>query len=109
MADAVFKQEGKTIDHTPGSAVAAGDVVVEGSIVGVATAAIAANTLGAICVEGVFEMTKKASLAVTAGDVVYWDATPGEITKTAADGEECGRAIADAAGADSTVLVKIQL
>ncbi|MGA1045940.1 MAG: capsid cement protein, partial [Phycisphaerales bacterium] len=52
---ATLIHDGFTIDHTPTSAVAAGGVVVVGSIVGVAPRAISANALGAIQIEGVFE------------------------------------------------------
>jgi predicted RecA/RadA family phage recombinase len=36
MATATYVQHGDSIDHTPGAAVAAGDVVVQGELVGMA-------------------------------------------------------------------------
>lgn len=53
-----FIQNGRMIDHTPGSAVAAGDVVVINKLVTVAPRPIAANALGAVAVEGVFALPK---------------------------------------------------
>ncbi|MFQ3588264.1 MAG: capsid cement protein, partial [Fimbriimonadaceae bacterium] len=44
MAQAVFVHDGECIDYTPGAAVAAGDVVVQGDLIGVAKQPIAANT-----------------------------------------------------------------
>ncbi len=72
MAVAVYRHEGKTIDYTPGSAVVAGQVIDLGDgMVGIALQPIAANTMGALAIEGVFEMTKAtASNAATLGDMV---------------------------------------
>lgn len=105
---ATYVHDGMTIDHTPSGAVAAGDVIVVGSIVGVAPRAIAANALGAIQVEGVFDFPK-GSGEITAGAAVYWDADPGEITTTASGHVFCGHAIATAASAATTVRVKLSV
>ena len=58
MAYAVYIQDGEYIDYTPTSAVAAGDVVVQGEMVGVARTPIAANALGSLAIVGVFEFAK---------------------------------------------------
>jgi len=50
---ASFRNEGEKLDYTPASAVAAGSVVVLGSLVTVADSAIAANALGAVMTRGV--------------------------------------------------------
>jgi predicted RecA/RadA family phage recombinase len=50
MPQAIYVERGETIDYTPGSAVAAGAVVVQGDFVGVAKTPIAANTPGALAV-----------------------------------------------------------
>ena len=55
---AVFVHDGSSIDYTPGAAVAAGDVVVQGDLVGVAKLDIPANVLGALAVTGVFDFPK---------------------------------------------------
>jgi anthranilate synthase component 1 len=47
---AIFRQEDGIIDHTPSGAVAAGDVVAVGGLIGVALEAIAANTLGTLAI-----------------------------------------------------------
>lgn len=51
-------QEGDRLDYTPTTGVAAGEAVVIGSIVGVASSPIAANELGSVNVEGVFSIPK---------------------------------------------------
>ena len=58
MATATFVQDGSSIDYTPSADVAAGDVVVQNDLVGIAKQPIAANALGALAVAGVFEVPK---------------------------------------------------
>lgn len=63
-----------TIPYTPGSAVTAGDVVVQNGIVGVATSDIAASTLGTLSVEGVKKVPKTTGAWVV-GLPVHWNPT----------------------------------
>jgi predicted RecA/RadA family phage recombinase len=74
---ASYVQEGHVIDHTPASAVAAGDVVVVGALVGVAPRAIAANSVGALSVEGVFEMPVATGATGAQGSAINWYAVSG--------------------------------
>jgi len=108
---AVFIHEGNSIDHTPGADVAAGDVVVQGELVGVAKLDIPANTLGALAVAGVFDFPKATSggSAITAGAEVYWDEAAGEATTDAAAGanKRVGRCIAAAADGDAVVRARM--
>jgi predicted RecA/RadA family phage recombinase len=76
---------GSTIDYTPSSAVTAGDVVIVGDIVGVASGDIAANAKGSLDVEGVFDLPKT-SAVFAVGDNVYWSATGTPVTGTAGSG-----------------------
>jgi predicted RecA/RadA family phage recombinase len=70
---AKFIQEGTYMDHTPVGAVAAGAVVVIGSIIGIAVRAIAAGVKGALAVAGVFDIVQKGAIIPDGADV-YWDA-----------------------------------
>jgi predicted RecA/RadA family phage recombinase len=110
---AVRWSEGDMIDHTPGSAVAAGDVVVLGSIPLVAPLDIAAGVLGALATRGVFKVPK-ATGAFAAGDAVYWAAAgnpntgtagTGAATSTASGNNLMGLAVLDAASGDDFVYV----
>ena len=74
---ASYVQEGHVIDHTPASAVAAGDVVVVGALVGVAPRAIAANSVGALSVEGVFELPIATGATGAQGSAINWYAVSG--------------------------------
>ena len=60
MAQATFIQDGKYVDHTPVGALASGDVVVQGDLVGVVVRPLAAGELGALVVDGVFDFAKEA-------------------------------------------------
>ncbi len=108
---AIFRQPGNSIDYTPSTAVSAGDVVVQGTLVAIARADIAANALGALATAGVFDGAKITG-AMSAGDALYWDSTgdplggtagSGAFTTTAAGNSYAGRVLVDAAETDTTV------
>jgi len=111
MAEAVFVQDGQAIDYTPGSDVAVGQVVVLSDFVGIAKREIKADTLGALAVEGVFDVAKEAGGGVTfsTGDKVYWDdANDVAVTTDGAGANKLlGKAVADAADTDATVRVRL--
>lgn len=100
-------QAGKVMDHTAGSNISSGDLVVVGVRVGIAVADIASGAVGALEMEGVFEMPKLASDNIAQGALVYWDATPGEITTTASGNTLVGYAFEAAGAATTTCKVKI--
>jgi predicted RecA/RadA family phage recombinase len=109
MAQATFVHEEQAIDYTPGADVAAGVVVVQGELVGVAKTAIKANTLGALAVKGVFDFAKATggSTAITAGANVYWDNTNKVATTTATSNKLIGKCVKAAADGDATVRVRM--
>ena len=104
---ATRKKSGGYLDHTPGSAIAAGEVVVIGGIVAIADADIAANTKGALALEGIYEVPCKAADDISAGDLLFWDATNGEATLTESTHKPIGYALADAT--TNVVLVDVKL
>jgi predicted RecA/RadA family phage recombinase len=75
MAD--YVQKGDILDHTPASAVAAGGVVVLGSLIGVAPRPIAANALGSVAVEGVFALPCATGATGAQGSAINWYAVSG--------------------------------
>lgn len=104
-----FIHDDDSIDYTPGSAVTAGDVIVQGDLVGVAKRDIAANALGALAVEGVFDFPKASgsSTAIAAGVTVYWNAGAGQATTTSSGNKLLGKTVKAAADADTTVRVRL--
>ncbi len=109
MAGAVFIQEGSAIDHTPSSDLPAGTVVVQAELVGVVVQAIAANELGALKVEGIFQFPKKSTDTVNTGDDMFWDDTLDEATTNAASGANklMGKAVKDAGSGVLTVDIRL--
>jgi predicted RecA/RadA family phage recombinase len=106
---ATFAHDGNSVDYTPTSDVAAGAVVVQGELVGVASRPIAANTLGALAVAGVFDFPKATGTgtAIAAGANCYWDATNQRATTTASGNKLIGKAVKAAADADATARVRL--
>lgn len=105
---ATYWQRGEAIDYKneTGAAIPANTLLIVGSVLGVAGTDIPVGEVGSLHVEGVFEIPKKASTAVTAG---------AKITYTDADGASpasgsnpvYGYAVEAAAAEAATVLVKL--
>jgi predicted RecA/RadA family phage recombinase len=110
MATTQFIHDGNSIDYTPGADVAAGDVVVQNDLVGIAKLDIAANALGALAVTGVFDVPKAtgAGTAIGAGAKVYWNATTKQATTTATGNKYLGKTVRASADADATVRVRLE-
>lgn len=107
--DATFIHDGSEIDYTPSGAVAAGDVIEQGELIGVAKRAIAANELGSIAVSGVFDFPKatSSSSAIAVGAKCYWDAG-GEIAETDTSGNVyIGKCTLTAGADDATVRIRL--
>lgn len=104
-----FVQDGETLEYTnTGSAISAGSVVIVGTIVGVAAADIAATTgVGTVVIAGVFNLPKNVGTAITQGALVYWDATPGEVTTTSSGNTLMGTAHLAAGSSDTTCDVRL--
>lgn len=105
---ASYSQHGRTLDYTPSSAVAAGDVVILNDLVAVAPVAIPANKLGAVAVDGVWTLPK-ASGAIGQGAIVYWDATNSNVTTTSSSNKRAGKAAYAAVSGDTTIRVLINI
>ena len=117
MSQAIRVAKGDYIDYTPGADVAAGAVVVLGNFVFVAERAIAANVLGALAVNGIYDIAKVDALAMSVGDAVYWDADgdpkdgdagTGALTKTANGNTFAGIVVMAALAGDATVRIALR-
>ena len=111
---AIFKQRGECVNYVPTTDTTAGDVVVQGDLVGIAKLDIKANTLGAIALTGVFAIPKAtgAGEAIPAGTKLYWDGT--NATTDADDGGSpataypyLGKSILVAGDDEATVEVRL--
>jgi predicted RecA/RadA family phage recombinase len=102
-----YIQEGEVLDViASGSAITSGDVVVAGSLVGVAlnTAAVGESASVSLC--GVWEVAK-ATGALTVGQQVYWDASAKKVTATASSNTLMGYCWKAAASGDATAQVRL--
>lgn len=108
---ATFKHRGDAIDYIPDTDVAAGSVVVQGELVGVAALDIRAGMFGSLTVSGVFAFPKPVSGGVTfsAGVKVYWDEAAGAATEDPNGGvnKYLGKTTAAAANSDAAVRVRL--
>lgn len=107
MAQAFFVHDGFSIDYMPGAAVAAGEVVVQGDLVGVAKLDIPGGVLGALAVSGVFDFAKAGGVAYTVGQILYWDDAGNVVTATASGNKLLGKVVRAAASADVAVRLRL--
>jgi predicted RecA/RadA family phage recombinase len=106
-----FIQPGKTITLTATGAVAAGALVVVGSIVGVAAVAAAASGDDyTVDLAGVFELPKITTDDIGVGDKLYYVSATANLTKTAGTGSKplVGQAIKAAGNGATTVLCRLE-
>ena len=103
-----YVQRGESIDFTPTSDVAAGDIVKLGNLVGVAKLDIKAGELGALALCGVYEIAT-AGAAIEAGAVVFVDPATGKVCAEGAAGAvKFGHAVAAVAATDTLVHVRLE-
>jgi predicted RecA/RadA family phage recombinase len=100
-----FIQPGDSLTVTAPYAVTSGQGVLVGALFGIAAYDAASSTTVEIQTEGVFDITKEPSLAITAGARVYWDNTNRRITTTATGNYQVGIATLAALAADTTARV----
>lgn len=99
-----YVQKGEAVDYRPAEAVAAGDVIVQGSLVGVARLDIEAGTLGSLAVVGIFD-APKAFGEIEVGTPLYWDAENKQASVTQSGKQYLGKSVAFAADNDEVVRV----
>ena len=108
MAKASYWQRGESLDfkNNTNAKVEANTIIALAGRIGVAGTDINPGEVGSLHVTGVFEMAKTGTSAIAQGAAVYWDGDG--ITDTASSNTPAGYAAADAAAADTTILVKLQ-
>lgn len=109
MAKASYVQKGDTIDYMNATetAVEYHDIVVIGSLVGVAQEPITKGNTGSVSIEGVYALPTDAG-DIAAGDPVYWDAASGKAVKENSGSLVCA-GVAVGASAGGTVNVKLNI
>ena len=112
MATAQFVQQGNSIDHTPAGAITAGDVVVQGDLIGIAKVDCIADQIGALAVVGVFDIAKATGVGtgIAVGTKIYWDVADQEAKADdeAGANKYLGKTIVAAGDDDTTVRVRLE-
>jgi predicted RecA/RadA family phage recombinase len=101
-----FIQRGDVMTVTVSADTASGDVVVAGSLVGVAVASAKDGEECEVSLTGVYELPK-ATGSISQGAKVYFVAADKNFTTTASGNTLAGYAFKAAANGDATVLVKL--
>jgi predicted RecA/RadA family phage recombinase len=104
---AKFVQEGRYLDYTPVADTSAGTEVVVEDTFGVVPSDLAANQLGAIDTEGVWEVTKIAGAATTDGKKAYRKDDGSGWQESATDSTLRGVFVGDQLSADTTCKVRL--
>jgi len=106
-----FVQQGAAVDYRPVADVGAGEVVVQGDLVGVTRRNIPADARGSLAVEGVFDFPKAtgASTAIAVGANVYWDVadTEAKVNDESGANKLIGKVVLAAGDDDEFVRVRL--
>lgn len=101
--------DGETMIITAGATLAAGAVHAMAGGIGVAIEDIANGAQGAVRVRGAHRLPKATGAAWVPGDILYWAAGAGNLTKTAAGNTPAGIAYAAAGSSDATGMCLINV
>lgn len=104
-----YIQPGKTVTVTAPGTVTSGQLVVVGSLVGVAAFDAASGAEVEIDTEGVFTLPKVVADAIAQGDKLYWDSGAAKVTKTAGTGSKPFVGVARAAAGNGVTEVECRL
>lgn len=103
-----YVQDGDVLTLDPGATVATGTGCLFGTaLFGVAAVDAVSGTASAFKMTGIVTIAKTSALAISRGDVLYWDSTNKVVNKTTTSQRAVGVAVEDAANPSSTV--KMQL
>lgn len=113
MAEAVYYKPAQAIrDYTPVAALTAGQVIqLADGRAAVPATDIAAGVKGSVQIEGIHTVAKTASVVILDGQPVYWDHSANTATYAKANDRDffLGTAVGDAASADTTLKVNINV
>lgn len=103
-----YIQPGEVLSLTPAADVFSGQGYLFGTaLFGVATVDVANGAIGAFRTEGHVLIAKTSALAITRGDLLYWDAANKVVNKTSA-GQRCvGVATSNAINPSAFVEMKL--
>ena len=104
-----YVQPGNNVTVPSPAAAVSGEVVVIGTLVGIAAGDAATGADLDLVTEGVFTLPKVSALAIAIGDLIYYDGATKLVNKTAAGNTRIGLAVTAAANPSGTVQVRLGL
>lgn len=100
-----FIEKGEVLNYTAsGNDIISGQLVIIGSIAGVAKTDIAIGSMGAVHITGVYSLPKAAD-TITQGTKVYWSSVNYNVTTTKTDNHLIGIAANNATSSDGFIHV----
>ena len=103
---ATFLQEGKVLNITAGANYSVGDVVPLGvNAVGIALTDIDSGDIGAVRVDGVYQIAAVNNSAFTIGEKLFWDTSAEKLTDTATNNIAVGLCVEAKAETGTTAKV----
>ena len=106
--DAKFVQRGECIDFRPDRDIAAGEVVVLGSLVGVAKIDVKAGELGELALTGVYEMPRSPQYGFIGCCRVAWSESRRAVVNPSLAGSvPIGHNVANTKAGESAILVRL--
>ena len=110
IKEALEIQDGRVIDYTLAGSVNVGDVIPLGSsMVGIAVISGLAGEVISVDTEKVWQVTAKTSEAIAVGDILYFDVTNRELTKTSTGNVKAGKAMTSKSAVAGTINIKINI
>ena len=115
---ALLDSAGESVNYTAGATISSGDVLVLGTnstlIMGVALEDIANGSIGAVAIEGVYNLPKVSAAVIVQGESVIWDSSASEFddnqaTPASGDISACCVAVESAGNGVTTVAVKLNV
>ena len=101
--------DGSPIDVTvPSGGCTSGAGLKIGALVGIAETTQVSGDTVALHLVGVFDVTSDTGTAWSVGDVVYWDDTAKNFTKTSTSNTKCGVVVAAKTSGATTGRVRLQ-
>lgn len=102
-----FVHIGDNITIPAPATVTSGELVIVGSLFGIASTDALTGERVTLSTTGVFEMAKVAADDMSVGDVVYYDEASDLVTITATDNTKIGLTVEDAGNGVGTVRVRL--
>lgn len=102
-----FIQNGDNVDLVAPYAVTSGQGALVGSLFSVATTDVANGAVGEFKTRGVVTLNTDTGAAFAVGDIVYWDNSAKDVTKTSSSNTKIGCAMAAKLSGGTTCAIRL--